>query len=650
MLAREAGSTSGKWRTSTVEVARGPMLAVTEPGVHTITAMVATQLLKTSLLENTLGYFAHLDPSPMLLVQPKEDAAEQFSKERITPMVRSTPVLREIIGSAKTRRADETLLYKSFPGGFLALAGAGSPDNLARRPVRVVMYDEVDKYPITREGDPIALGDERMATFANWLSVRVCSPTVSDESRIDASYQDSDQRKASVACPHCEHRQFLSFDHIRWDKAEDGTHKPETARVYCDGCGVGWSEGERLRALATIRWHQTRPFTCCGERSVPLDAYEAAAKRGAGAEAVWDWWESDRHAVYRARCPHCSGWPVPNEHAGFQAGKEFSPWPKDAPPKFAAKWLAAKDDENLRQVWVNTQRGLPYRLTAGREVKLDALLTRRETWSAKVPEGVALLTAGIDVQDSRLECEIVGWGRDEESWSIDYQQFDGDPGDPEVWERLDAHLRERWRRADGREFAVEAACVDSGGHHTQAVYSFSKARLGRRIWAIKGASERNGQRSPVWPAKRPTNKGKVGFRPIVIGVNAAKDAIADRLARSGHGPGYMHFPDDRDLGYFQQLTAERQSVKTISGRKFRIWEPISGRANEALDCRVYAYAALCGLQFMGVRLNRLAAEIAPMPVDEPDDVPTAAPSNTPRFVPRAAVRGRTIRSGFMARA
>ncbi|MFA9209972.1 MAG: phage terminase large subunit family protein, partial [Yersinia sp. (in: enterobacteria)] len=208
-LAKEAGSTSGDWDTSTVEIARGPMLAATESGVHIITVMCCTQLMKTALLENLFGYFAHLDPCPMLLLQPKEDAAEQFSKERITPLIRVTPALRQLVGGNKQKNSKETLLYKSFTGGFLALAGAGSPDNLARRPIRVLLADEVDKYPITREGDPITLAEERTATFGlNWLSVRACSPTVEDESRIAASYEESDQRRASMACPHCGHRQF----------------------------------------------------------------------------------------------------------------------------------------------------------------------------------------------------------------------------------------------------------------------------------------------------------------------------------------------------------------------------------------------------------------------------------------------------------
>lgn len=229
-LAKEAGSNSGNWETSTVEIARGPMLAATESGVHIITVMCCTQLMKTALLENLFGYFAHLDPCPILLLQPKEEAAEQFSKERISPLVRVTPVLRKIIGDSKQKSSKETILYKAFTGGFLALAGAGSPDNLARRPIRVLLADEVDKYPITREGDPIALAEERTATFGlTWLSVRACSPTVEDESRIADSYADSDQRRASVICPHCGHRQFLDFfKHVHQGYRHTGLNAGET--------------------------------------------------------------------------------------------------------------------------------------------------------------------------------------------------------------------------------------------------------------------------------------------------------------------------------------------------------------------------------------------------------------------------------------
>lgn len=612
------------------------MMAVTEPGVHIITTMVSTQLLKTALLENIFGYFAHLDPCPILLLQPKEAAAEQFSKERISPLIRVTPVLRELVGTSKTRNADETLLFKAFPGGFLALAGAGSPDNLARRPVRVILADEVDKYPITREGEPIALAEERTATFGvNWLSVRACSPTVEDESRIEASYKESDQRRASVACPHCGHRMFPDFfKHVEWDKRRDdnGTvlqHFPKTARLACESCGGVFSEGDRLRALQSTRWHQTRPFDCCDHRHAPLEEYEKAWRDGDDTKsvaAVWDWWESDRYAVYRAKCPDCGKWGVDNEHAGFQASKLFSPWQKDKPSDIAAKWIAADGDEDKKQTWWNTQQGLPYRPNSGKALRLEALVARGEKWAAQVPDGVAVITVGVDTQDYRFEIEVVGWGRNEESWSIDYEVIEGDMETPDPWNRLDAFLETIWRRADGRPFEAMAVCIDSGGHHTQKVYDFSKARLGRKIWAIKGESAISGKRNPVWPVKKPSRKTKASFRPVILGVNAAKDTIRNRLHAEVPGPGFMHFPSDRDVGYFQQLTSERSIVKVTNGQKYRVWELPPGRANEALDCRVYAYAALCGLTHFGLKLNRRADQVeVPLHLDPDGKTWTPAP-------------------------
>lgn len=648
-LAKEAGSTSGNFRTAAVEVARGPMLAVTEPGVRIITAMVCTQLLKTTLLENVFGFYAHLDPCPMLLVQPKEDAAEQFSKERITPLIKSTPVLRKIIGTRKTRSAEETLLFKAFPGGFLALAGAGSPDNLARRPVRVVQYDEVDKYPITREGDPIALGDERMATFPNGLSVRACSPTIEGESRIEASYLDGDQRRASMECPHCQHRLFPEFfTHVHWDKTEDGEHLPRSARIYCEACGTAWDEGMRLRALATIRWHQTRPFTCCGKRQDPLADYARlwGESPPTAAPTVWDWWEGDRWAVYRARCQDCGEWPVSNEHASFTASKLYSPWPSDAPPKIAAKWIAAKDDPDKRVSFDNTQLGKPHKITSGKDVQIEALAARTEQWAGEVPDGVGVITWGGDIQDDRGEFEFVGWGRNEESWSLAYEVVEGDPSTPVFWDEVDKLIGRRFKRADGREFVADAGCIDTGGHHTQSVYEFAKARLGRRVWGIKGASERNGQRSPVWPARKPTARRRSSFRPFIIGVNAAKDVIRAWLALEEPGPGYMHFSTDRDLNYFAQLTAERLITKVASGRKYRVWDLQKGKTNEALDCRVYAYAALKGLLQMGLRLNRRTDEVAAVIAGDDNEEEQPTPGDAPaaqarkgRFIDRRRTAG-----------
>jgi len=626
-LAPEAGSTQGKWKTSKVEVARGLMLAVTEPGVHTITAMTCTQLLKTAFLENTFGRFAHLDPCPMLLLQPKDDAVEQFSKERIAPFIRVTPVLRERVSTGTTRNSDETLKYKAFPGGFLAMASAGSPDNLARRPIRILLCDEVDKYAVSREGDPIALAEERTATFgANWLSIRACSPTVEDESRIAKSYEASDRRRASVVCPHCEHRQFLDFfKHVQWSKRENGTHDTKTARIHCESCGAAWSEGERLRALQTVRWHQTRPFECCGRLQIPLDAYAADGDVG----KVWDWWEDTQegmYAVYRAKCAHCGTWAVDNKHAGFQAGKLYSPWSKDRPADIAEKWIAAKGDHDLEMAWWNTQMGLPHRPNASKVPVIESLLARRENWGTQAPREVVAVTVGEDTQDYRVELEYVGWGVNEESWSLGYEVIEGGIDDPHVQEALDKALLRTFKRIDGVELPVLATGMDSGGHHTEHVYSFSKARLGRRVWALKGASEQNGQRNPVWPTKKPAKKTKASFRPIVIGGNAARDTIRNRLlleprAAGQPNPGYMHFGMDWGQGEFEQLTADRLVTREVGRKLIRVWETPRSRANERADCRVYAYAALCGLKHFGLNLAQLGQRLTVRAPEAPPEPP-----------------------------
>ena len=664
-LAPEAGSSGGPWETSRVEVARGPMLAVTEPGVHIVTLMCCTQLLKTAFIENTWGYFAHLDPCPTLLLQPKDEAAKQFSRERISPRLRVTPVLRALIGwgTSRTGDPDDQLLFKAYRGGFLALAGAGSPDNLARRPIRLLLADEVDKYPLTREGDPIALAEERTATFdLTWLSVRACSPTIQDDSRIDRSYQESDRRRASVECPHCGHRMFPDFfRHVEWPKRRNDAgevveHEVDQARIHCEACGVAWSEGDRLRALQTVRWHQTRPFECCGAHQVPLEAYErawrglvrqvdedgvevhATAENAEAVAVVWDWWEDreeGRWAVYRARCAHCGRWAVDNRHAGFQASKLFSPWQKDRPADVARKWLEAKGHPEREQAWWNTQMGLPHRPAAGRQIAVSTLLERRETWAGQVPAWGAVLTCGVDVQDDRLELEVVAWGRDEESWSIAFEVIEGEMGNPDTQARLDAYLGQTFTRPDGSQLVILATCIDSGGHHTQAVYQFAKARLGRRVWAIKGASERDGQRNPVWPAKRIQRRNRSGFKPVVIGGNTARDVVRGRLTmESTPAPGvplagYMHFPADRDVGYFEQLLADRLVVKTVGARSVRLWETPAGKANEAADCRVYAYAALCGLIHAGLQLNRLAMRLTPPGSPPAPSSPGPSPAPTP---------------------
>lgn len=652
-LSTTSGNIGGPWRTHRVEVARGPMMAVTEKGVMIITAKTCTQLLKTSLLENTLGYFAHLDPCPMLLTQPKDDSVLAFSKERLAPMVRATPVLQGILGNDRARGGKDTLSYKEFPGGFLAMESAGSPSNLAMRAIRITLADEIDKYAATKEGDPITLLEERSSTYMHRaLHLRCCSPTWEETSRIDRSYNESDQRKAFVECPHCFHSQTLDFfKHVHWSRDDkSGTHYPMTAAIYCEDCGKEWSEIERVRLMTTehaIVWRQCRPFNCCGEDQDPQ------------VERNWVWDETNE--VGYAVCKHCGDRAVPNHHAGFTVSKMYSPFITMA--ELAEKWILSKDDPETKQTFYNTQLGLAFAAQALRKIDQSALAARAESYPCEAPRGVSLITVGVDVQPGsaqsagRFEIETVGWGAGEESWSLDYEVLEGDPARPEMWKRLDEYLLRLWKHESGNLMPVRGACIDSGGHNTQDVYQFARARIARNIWAIKGASDGGGQWSPVWPVPKLDLKRtrQSGYKPVIVGVNAAKEWFRQKLLVETPGPGFAHFPAGRPAAYYDQLTSETLVIEKKNGFNARKWTLIRGRANEALDTRVYAYAALCGLATKGINLEKVAAAIAAgMPPVETGDATVDAAMRLQRVLenvraaaPPAATPARVRRSKFL---
>jgi phage terminase large subunit GpA-like protein len=287
------------------------------------------------------------------------------------------------------------------------------------------------------------------------------------------------------------------------------------------------------------------------------------------------------------------------------------------------------------RVWVNTALGETWEDRGGEAIEPDSLLGRRESFGEQLPDGVAVLTAGVDVQKDRLEVQVVGWGRDEESWVIEHRQIWGDPSGPAVWQDLDTLLLGAWRHPrDGADMLIRAACVDSGGQHTSAAYEFARRRMGRRVWAIKG---RGGEGVKPWP--RRASAGKNQAPVFIVGVDALKDALAARLAIAEPGPGFVHFSAGLDPEWFAQLTAERVRTRFVNGRPVRSWEPKrAGIRNEALDTYVYALAALHGLYAAGFKLADEAERMALMPVKGAPPVAQPAP-------PRAA----PVRSKWLTR-
>lgn len=553
VLSREDSAEPGKWRTSRAEYQRGIQDAVTQHDVKEVVVKKGTQVGWTAIVGNAVGYYIDQDPSPILLLQPTVDLGRAWSKERLAPMLRDTPCL---VGKVKTARAQDsntTVTYKQFAGGSLNIVGANAPSGLASRPIRVVICDETDRFPVSAglEGDPMKLASKRQETFWNSKTLKGSTPTVKGLSTIDRDYEKSDKRVYHVPCVHCGENQTLHWKNVHWDKDDDGEHLPDTAHYYCDSCGCSWTDAERWNAVGKGYWEATAEF------------------KGI---------------------------------AGFFLNQFYSPWVKLA--DVVREFLEAQGRPELLQVWTNTVLGEVWEEQSER-MDPAGLKSHIEGYGpTDLPDGVHYATAGVDVQDNRLEVEIVGWGDGDESWGVSYEVIHGDPAQTHVWQMLDEILLNQFWTDTGRLIRVRAACVDYGGHHGVQVEEFCKRRRRRNVYAIKG------QAGPklVW-AKR-DSKTKRGSNLRLVGVDTAKDSIYGRFKIDVPGPGYCHFPHDYDDEWFKQVVAERVVTRYREGRPYRVWICPAGTRNEALDCRVYALAAKASLLDSQTKPSAITADTA----------------------------------------
>jgi phage terminase large subunit GpA-like protein len=504
------------------------------------------QIGATEVGLNWIGHVIANAPGLMLYVMPTTESARRNTRVRLDPLIESTPAIRDRVVKTRSREPGNTVSLKSFPGGQIAIVGANSAVGLRSTPARYLFLDEVDGFPhdADGEGDPVALAIQRSVTLRGRRKIFMAStPTIAGVSRIERAYAESDQRKYFVPCPHCRQMQVLRWAQVVWpDKHRRGAY------YRCEGCGEAIYERSKLDMLEAGEWRATA--------------------------------EGDGRT------------------AGFHLSALYSPFEGWA--EIALEHGKVYRDPSRLQAWTNLKLGETWEDRASAIPEPALIMARCESWGNRLPDGVAVITAGCDVQQQGIEVEVVGWGKGEESWSLEYHALAGNPAEPEVWQRLDDILH-RPRPGRRRGLSVAACCVDSGAW-AAVVYAYTGPRHGRRVWAIKGSSIRG---SPLWP-RRPS-RPKPGRPPLyVIGSDAAKEITVARLQLESPGPGYCHFPVGRDLDYFAMLTAERPIRRFVKGVPIREWVKASYERNEALDARCYSLAALHGLRSLGFDLDREA--------------------------------------------
>lgn len=552
-LSSEGSSEPGRWRTDRAPYQREIMDAFTQYGVHKVVVKSCSQIGKSDVMNNVIGRFAMVAPAPIMMVQPTIDMAQDYSKSRIAPMIRDSKALGEIFRDVKSRDSGNTILSKLFPGGRLIMGGANSPAGLASRPIKILLCDEVDRFPLSAgsEGDPIDLASKRMTTFWDNVMGLFSTPTNAGESRIDDEYLTGTQEEWQHECPNCGEYHLLTnrqlnADYSYYEDLKGKKHiKVNSVKWRCPDCGFEFNEIEMRHVK---------------QKYVAQNA--SALEKGVRSFFVNCW---------------------------------SSPWLRWT--DVMQEWLEAKGDPEREKVVYNTRFGESYE-RKGNFDGPEIFLERREDYGAELADGVMLLTAAVDVQDNRLEYEICGWGKGEECWGIRKDIILGIPDTQAVWDMLDEQLDREYARPDGVRLVVARTFIDSGGHYSNAVYNYCLRHIRKQRFAIKGAN------TPGVPVIHKYSKVTVGRKYtiplIMLGVDSAKQYVMDRLSIEEKGPKYFHFPldtKDRKHGYdeiyFKGLISEQRVPHKKNGRIVWQWEVIAkDKRNEPLDLRGYNLACL----------------------------------------------------------
>ena len=586
----------GLWRRDRAPYQPGLMDAVCEPRVRKVSIMTSAQTGKSTICNAIIARYIDIDPCPIMFTQPTIQLAQRFSKEKLSPMISDIKVLSDKIIQAE-RHAASTILMKLFKGGLLSLSGANSPASLASMSIRLLLCDEIDKYPPSAgsEGDPVELAIQRTATFWNSKVILVSTPSIKGASRIEDSYEKSDKRLFFVPCPHCGYKQHLIWERIQYPGKGTEDFKPDMGVYYiCESCETPIVESSKQEMVLAGEWIATAT-------------------------------------------------PENPNHVGFHCNRLISPWVSWV--DMAYDYESSKDDPLQLQVFVNSSLGLPFERNLGDSLDWEKLHQRSETSSyqrGEVPQGVLMLTAGVDVQGDRLEVSIWGWGRGEQSWLIDHQQIFGDPIENDVWQQLTHLVARKYQHESGKPIGIRATCVDSG-YLTHDVYMQVRKRRHLNMFAIKGQAG-SGKLFVNRPRYMEINyRGKVierGIKLYVLGVDSGKETLYSRTNIETPRSKYINFPGGMDTNYFQGFCSEIQVKKHRAGQVYFAWEKLPGiHNNEPLDCALYALAAghLAGLTRMN--WSTLEATLTPRCGDEENGVRVEDKSPKPRK--RSTYRRRT---------
>lgn len=560
VVSSKSGAVAGRWVTANNPPLREPMdcFSVRSP-VRDVAVKFPIQFGKSEILKSVAAYTMVNRPGPIMVCYPSEVSRDKGVNQKWQPMFEATPVLRAALRSYNSRETANSRFFKDFEGGQWYAEHAGSPVRLKSTSVMLLQVDELDEVAAQLQtgDDPLQMLNGRTSAFpATYKRLYVSTPQLKSTSRIEHLWDQSDQRRYLVPCPHCGHEQALQWAALHWSEHANADHRRQVW-LACESCGGVIEERHKTSMIAAGRWVPQRP---------------GARIRG-----------------YHLNCLYYA----------IGLGPRWA--------DLVEEWLDAQGDPARLKTFINDRLAEAWEDASTRRVKANIVAERAEPYPLRTaPPGVVRITAGVDTQDNRLAVQIVGWGRGRAWWVLDYVELNGDPAQDAVWAALTDLLNRPIAHASGATLSVEAVLIDAGGHRTEAVKAYARDRRVRRPMVAFGAVPNNAPVLSKGKLHDVTWRGQYDKRGVLVyhvGTVAIKhtlfaalaadadahqawEALPDGAGRAPAPARQCHFSDQLPAEYFPGLISE-----VFNPAKNRFEKRRGGVRNEPLDTWVYAFAA-----------------------------------------------------------
>lgn len=591
ILAGESSHQKGGWVGWPVQ--EGILDFMSDDRIEELYVMKSKRVGYTKMLTSFVAYNIAHRRRKQAIWQPTDDDRDSYVKSEIEPVLDGVEAIR------KARRTggkiEDTIKYKPFRDSVLHLLGGKAARAYRRITVAVSMLDEWSAFDqsIEKSGDPGGLAKGRLEGAPYPKFVGGSTPRIKGLCHVERACEDADSLvRYHIDCIHC------GIDHplvwggkellhgFKWERGQ-----PETVRHVCPHCRKSITQADYLRGGSPMvgTWVCQKTGMRYGADRVWRDARNVPCKppRTLGVH-IWSAYSPQRTWVSIVD-------EFEKAYKALQAG--------DVGP------MTSFTNETLGDTWE----------IKGDSTDENALQQRAEPYALKtIPLGGLLLTAGVDVQRDRWELTVWAWGRGLESWVVDHHIIYGNPASEGDWEPVSEYLQQRYTHAwSGATLGLSAISIDSSDQ-TQSVYNWVRSQQTRlpQLRAIKGRGEEN------IPILGPSSLQEINWRGAkiargiklwAVGVDTAKDLLLGQLAIAEPGPGCVHFSNQLQREFFEQLTAEQRILTKKAGKEVYVWVKRRPR-NEALDCRNYAMHAAMGLgihKYTDARWQQLEAMVQP---------------------------------------